>query len=447
MIRSFAKTLAAGAVLAPMGLGMGLGLGARQAGIPAGDGGGGAGGAPTGADVQIRGVRKNLTGSTGTMDFTVPGFGTPKAALFFVTLAATNDAVQSYTIYGVGGTDGTRQWSHCFFSLYDVATTDTKRVTSDADVLSYITGAYDVRAQFSSWITDGIRINVSQNSGSRTSLVTCILFGGSDLTAYATTVAQAALDADTIVTPGFEVNALLAFNGRRPANEVVFANQANLSLGFASYDGATIRQNGFVFGAQDNAAASYPFTRLIDGGMCPLEGPVYDHLELNSITSTTFKLKTKTNTVRTGESDVTGVLALGLANGGKAWTGVVDVGTSTGSVLYNGADFLPVYAFAIPNLTEAADAFYSNTDVRAGSFGFSMIGASEQFFHGAMEDGGADPTRNYCISSDKPLRLYDDAGSALQIAGTFNAFGTGGVTLDITAAPSATKKMPILFIG
>lgn len=63
-------------------------------------------------DVNIRVTKVACNTGTGDQDITISGFGTPKAALFILSKAGTDDASAIGDAWlAMGATDGTRQWT------------------------------------------------------------------------------------------------------------------------------------------------------------------------------------------------------------------------------------------------------------------------------------------------------------------------------------------------
>jgi hypothetical protein len=106
--------------------------------------------------------------------------------MFIVTSATTDGTLADHAKFSIGATDGTRQRACGTRSEHGVANTNVDRKHSNNRVIvlpdNTAPGA-DYEASFNSWITDGIRVtNDTQTTNAE--LVTCILFGGTDLSAH-----------------------------------------------------------------------------------------------------------------------------------------------------------------------------------------------------------------------------------------------------------------------
>ena len=165
--------------------------------------------------VDIAIVDSALDTSTGDIDFTKSGFGTPKAALFFATYATANGTAVADAGLMIAAASGTSNQSAHFVSDEDGQNpTDTHR-DNDAAVANHTTpgsSAQDGLADFVSFITDGVRINVS-NAFASAYKMKVILFGGDDLSAH---VGQVDLE-DTgnntinVTAPGFDADVVIGF--------------------------------------------------------------------------------------------------------------------------------------------------------------------------------------------------------------------------------------------
>lgn len=142
----------------------------------------------------------------GTQDFTVAGFGTPKAAIFISSRATSaGQATLAHASLSVGFTDGTRQ------AVVNTRARDNnasnyageRGATDEVHLIANVTSsaAIDGEANFDSWITDGVRLNWG-NAPSLGWQILCILIGG-DGDAYVGTVDATAADQD-VTAPGFE---------------------------------------------------------------------------------------------------------------------------------------------------------------------------------------------------------------------------------------------------
>ena len=134
------------------------------------------------ADVKYEIVSGGLP-TSGTGDFTITDFGTPKAAILFVTKATADDTITADAALTVGFTDGTRHVSVSMSSQDAVATTNVNRAVSDSHALYILDPSAAAGLDGSltaSFITDGVRLTVD-NAPAAAYLCSVVLIGGSDV--------------------------------------------------------------------------------------------------------------------------------------------------------------------------------------------------------------------------------------------------------------------------
>lgn len=197
------------------------------------------------ADVKFTPVLAVLpSGSSGSVDVTVPGFGTPKGV---IVVTNNNNALNSdYTTarLSVGFSDGTRQFVSSMTMGNGGSTTSANRSNRDdrlALMLNISTPTELKGYQFDQWITDGVRIShaAGNTSFDRQSLV--ILIGGADVAdVYVSPlddIGSGTAPVD-ITAPGFEPSLVfltsVLFSGALQSE----VTQALLSFGCAINDGS-----------------------------------------------------------------------------------------------------------------------------------------------------------------------------------------------------------------
>jgi len=196
------------------------------------------------ADVKFEVVREALTNSGigSTTDFTIPGFGTPKAAIFIFAESNVDATLSSNGAWGFGFTDGTRRFAASLFGNHGSSSnTKSGRRQTDAAVVTrpFINNPI-IEYDFNSWITDGVRVEQSFGASSFNSLCTCILIGGSDVSdAYVGNLNLGTGGTSTVSTtsPGFEPS-LLCMAGVGVGPPPVSVASANMAVGAAVNDGA-----------------------------------------------------------------------------------------------------------------------------------------------------------------------------------------------------------------
>lgn len=193
--------------------------------------------------VQVEIVRSTLRSTSGTQDFTFTGIGTPKAAIVIFVRTSINGSATTDLGFSLGMTDGTRQRVGAVAAEHTGSTSTGDCYTAArTDNLIYgldpASGAVDHSADFDSWVTDGIRLDVTRNEGFSPPgyFVTVILFAGDDLSTYVDDMSTFNLTQD-ITDPGFEPDNVITY-GVGTAFGIAAAAQTDLlsTIGFCDND-------------------------------------------------------------------------------------------------------------------------------------------------------------------------------------------------------------------
>jgi len=145
--------------------------------------------------------------STGTASYTSTGFGTPQAALIFISGANTTNNPQAHAFLGFGSTDGTNDIGFGNVQEDAVTTTNTFKASSSTACiyLPNVSGTAEVVGVFSAWTTDGITINFT-TVGSVAYHIQVVLIKGCN-NAEVRTQAMSSVAADTVISDlGFKPN-------------------------------------------------------------------------------------------------------------------------------------------------------------------------------------------------------------------------------------------------
>lgn len=133
--------------------------------------------------VTIAQVQQAAPTSTGTQDYTVSGFGTPKAALFIVTKATTNGTAADEFVLGFGATDGTRTWSIGAESEHGQSSVSTSSSSSSVSSVSTSSSSSSISTSSSSSSISTSSVSSSSvsslsssSSSSSSSFVVSLLF-------------------------------------------------------------------------------------------------------------------------------------------------------------------------------------------------------------------------------------------------------------------------------
>jgi hypothetical protein len=378
--------------------------------------------------------------TTGTQDFTSAGFGTPVAAMCAVGINTTLGTAAAHTGVGIGFTDGTRNVSIYQLAEDAVTTTNTRRRGNTSDILHVVnnTNTVVMRIQFSSWITDGVRLNYSVAPASAYRIA-CTLFGGEVAQAYADSASTpATIDTGTDVTaPGFQPDVVLVINNDSQAFNDVSTNNLGMSFGFAvrnsggnphpqmnqSWIDITGVTTTNIQGRTSNAFAG----RVGNGGT---------DIEIQDFDGSGFTAMTRT----VGAATTFGYLALRL-NGISAKALSFASPTSTGNSAVTGTGFTPMGA--ILGIASATSVNTTYSDGNGEAWGLAMLTSGTQWCLGASSDDGVTTSNTETVTNSAPVCLRKDG--AAQLAATFSSFDSDGLTLNYGTVDASARRVIGLF--
>lgn len=406
------------------------------------------------ADVVV--VQAAMRTTTGTQDLTVSGFGTPKAAFCTLTNGTANGTTVSHALISLGATDGTRQWAISGRSKDAVTTTVAGRRanTTDMVLLADQDGTVIVRAQFSAWVTDGIRINVSV-APAAAYLLNCSLFGGSGVSnAYVSTAAgPATQDTGTDVTaPGFQPDLVLV--GQAGDHVLGDSNSAQhvLSFGAVQRGGSNPHTQGDLGWEDVSGQTTTALLNRRNTDRVAHDQNASNELELQDFDSSGFTVMTR----GAAGARTMGYLALKFS-GITAVVTALDSPTGTGSQSFTGLGITPQWGLLTLSALTTSDA-NENTG-GAEVFGVSMFTASAQYSTAITSDDGVTTSNAEAVTDSKPVFLRKDGGT--YVSATFTSFGNGTMTLNygtngctsackwigvfIQAAATGRRMAPVFF--
>jgi hypothetical protein len=390
-------------------------------------------------------TRVACTTSDGNQDITTSDLGglTPKAALLILMGATTDGTAASDLQFSYGAATGSsNRW--CIFGNDEdgQATSDTA-CGSMTDAVCYATTpgttTETAKADFSSWITNGIRINWS-NAPASAYLLTVVFFAGTDLSAYAGSEELGnTTDLEINVTdPGFEPD--VVFTAKKEFDNIQAASM-RLSIG-AVHNGVSVSQRALSTEYVDNQGTT--INRLgfwSSYGIAHSTNSLDWGGEFTSFDSDGFSVIT-----RNAGANNTALRYLALNFGGVAssWVGTHTTPTSTGNDSDAGPSFTPQLVLLGLSLAEGNDTIYQ--DNRAGSFGLAVFDADDEYTGiGTSEDAVA-TTNTQSLSDDRAIVVPDDDGT-LDIEASFVSMDANGWTVNYSNAPATAKLFLALAIG
>jgi hypothetical protein len=387
------------------------------------------------ASVYTAVARAALNTSTGTQQITTANFGgaTPKAAIQVTTYATTNNTEATHAVMSIGFTDGTDDVCITFSSEHGQSITDTVRGMTDDFMRLNLPGilAADCEAAFSSFISNGIEINLT-SAPDAAYMMHLMLFGGTPVEAKVGTIitGQPGNEQD-INTIGFEPDVVFFIDADRDINQEVSDNYGSFGL---AYNGAAIEQRAITFeddegDATVNARGEYLTSYAI--------GKVNSYrIEVGNFDAGGFSIWTRT----TGANSVAylalkftdKVLALStLQTQAFSGTQELDLGINP--------DML------IAGLSMSSTQNTLNTTGDAFPVGFWMADGTDEYSTWMRSEDAVGTTNTASFSADS-LTLHNHAGlEAYQ--GSLQSFDNDGLTISWTSVDATPRYWWLLLIG
>lgn len=395
----------------------------------------------TGNAAEVAVVQQAARTTTGTQDFTSSGFGTPKGAMCMVGAGSINGTAVSHALFSIGFTDGTRQNALSLRSKSGVTTTLTGRRADTTDFLILVNQDQNVvmRVQFSSWITDGMRLNYSV-APTTAYQVSCTLYGGAGISnAYVNTVTTpATVDTGTIVsTVGFQPDVIIAaINGDGTYNDTNQA-QADASVGFMLCGSSNPHTQKSVSWFDVNGLTTTSIVGMNLSSRVGRSSNSTQRVEIQDCTSSGFTAMTRTASA----SATMGYLALKL-NGISASIVAVDSPTATGAQTITGITGIPQWGMLISSAVQSVDTVITDGDAEV--FGVSSFTSSAQSCLAITSADAVTTTVSESLTDSKPVCLRK--GGAAFYSASFTSFGSGTATFNYATANGTIRKWNGLFL-
>jgi len=394
--------------------------------------------------VTIATMRAALNTGTGTQDFTTTDLGglTPKAALFLLSRAITDGTAADNFGFCIGAATGaSNRWAVCMTGqdAQAAAVTDGGAKSRCAIMLNPVDGTLEFEADFDSFITNGIRINITDAPPSAW-LLTVILFAGTDLSAYAGNQDLGdTLDLETNITaPGFEPRVVIAavLDFRNIDTTGSFGVTPRFSTGVVHSNGAgTITQRSLAWRSTD-AQNSMQVTGALENiyGVFSITATALDWGgDFANFDASGFSVFS-----RLAGANGTDLGYLALSFGGVIDGKVVTVTTPTGAgdQTQAGIGFTSQAVLMGLTLGEAVNTVYTNDN--ADAVGVGMFTPTASFFSSIVEDDGAADSDNKSMSDNTAVRMLKTTGVD-SLTASWSSFNSDGWVLNYSVVEAAGK--------
>lgn len=391
------------------------------------------------ADVKFKVVRKAIRTDTGTEDFTVSGFGTVKAAIFIPTLCTANSTSVVDASIGWGVTDGTGNFAQAVSDEDAEADSNTNRAISSTKCLLALVGAGTLayEGDFDSFITDGIRIDITTNNSGIAAFVTCVLIGGDDVAEVGVGTYTNVNGGNTFSGLGFSAAPSLVFIGNIASSATSgIAATAAFNLGVVDFNG---NQAGSTWGVNNGAATERANQETFAAGSAASSQgqSISDGTQWETFLDTPLAAGWDVN-INLGSpgNDITVYLALRLTNSPGIQVFTDTMPTATGNFDYSAASFTPGFLFGVQTENTAFDTFAS-----VGGLAILTADATNQFCNSMSVEDDATVMNTNTISG---ATLFDslNTGSTESYVATLTGFTSDGYDANFSVAePSTGLKM------
>jgi hypothetical protein len=398
-------------------------------------------------------VTRFALGGAGNQDITTTDIGglTPVAVLFIGSFGITDGTAAAHNVVSVGAATGaSNEW---VIGTTDEDSTggvsDTDRIMrNDSCILFSTPGAQaeDGRANFVQFITNGVRINVS-NAPAASYLVTAVLFAGTDLSAQADIFQMDSTQDNTVDvnTVGFEPDALITATSQRNALDA-YVNSSPPGLGFVHNDRAAgITQRSTYVMSSNNQNPTAIGSRMTESYGCMSgngTGGAIVAAEFGTFDANGFSCTTRLF----GFGMYVGFLALRFGSGPfvESYVGTYDTPTVTGIDIESGPAFFPQLVLMIGSQIVAVDT--QEEDADAGCLCYSSFDGDDEYCVAwNSQDNVAGDSVTQSLSDDQAINLPDDDGSQ-GIEATFSSFDGNGFRLNYSAVKGTARKFIVLAI-
>lgn len=393
--------------------------------------------------ITIATMRGATNTSIGNQDFTTTDMGgfTPKAALFIMTSAITdNTAINGATIGFGAAISVAKQWSGRVHSRHggvgNSVTNGTQSITTCISLYNHSDSVNAGSAEFVSFIQNGVRINWT-TAPTAAFLLTIVFFSGENLLATIGSISVG--DTLNLETDNSAV-------GFRP--DVVITMMAfgdgRLSVGIIQEDGAgTVSQAAMQCRSTNSlATTSEGLYMRTDAGAIEIQtSTALDwYAEFSGFDDAGFSVTTRN---AGGNSRAIRFIAFKFGPDLNTWVGTHTTPTATGDKVETGPGFKPQFLFQLQTLAEAVSTAY--TDARGGSVALGVATALNSYSNSHTKEDAVTTSNTQSLSDDQLLRLPNHDGAAL-LAATLVNMNSNGWTANYSAVDAAEKLFPTLAI-
>lgn len=403
-------------------------------------------------EVRIDVVHGQLSSSgTGSVNFIVPGMGTPKACLIILTHSAVDGSFDSSSDHSricIAFTDFSSNTAGRLITAQseDAAAKedcDTRKAgtgTNDEYMLLNVGGNVQIQGNLN-LIPDGVSVTNGQNIGSSAAFMTIIFFSGDDLQVSIDTVSTPNGVGNTVqTTTGVDAD-LIFFLGADVSGEGTTSSGINMTFGVAhiSKDHYTVTQRCIGWAADHASAAGTPSAHLRTNRCLSIlteAGALDWGLEVTAASSKAFTMTERDNGSGSGMEIYAMSLSFGALNAG---VGSIDGPIATGAHVKTGLGWRPQYVGML--LTDLPLETTIDESDQAGVLGISSnAGPGQETCHSWYDDDNAATIDTATYFSSTVVDFYDDVHTTQLQQHSHTSFDSDGWTNEVEAEDETTAK-------
>jgi hypothetical protein len=398
------------------------------------------------ATVAIREIQEVAT--SGDQSFSIPGFGTPKAAEFTVTSCLANGVFADHIQFSHGITDGVNHRVGASRSTDNIGSSSTRRVASSGSVIKIIKNNSDTiegEAIFKEWTSSGVTITWITKPDDAY-LVTCKLLTGTHLSAYVGSYRTTGFIDGSVVVSGvpFKPDMIEHFSSSISFTDSI-ASFMGLSIGYSTRNTVddSPKFNGSITHQQPNGESNSQVSSLQTSGYIRYTSVGVNERSANEVTAYSNDGFTVTNRFFSSVSDIF-YLALNFGSAVEFAAWAFDTPTSDGTAIDSGPAFKPQWvSYVMSRLTIGEEA---KIDASAGVFGLSSFTPYEASSNAIMTDVFSSTMDTSSVSDNNPVFLPNDDKTSV-VSGIFSSMQDTGPELTWFNTPASPLKWIGVAIG
>lgn len=371
---------------------------------------------------------------------------TPKAAIFISSDTVTDGTVVSVAMLNVGLTDGTNHCDTTMTLRHNVATMETAQRAATDQVIQLLGSgagtAIFAEAQFSTWLTNGVRINWNDPT-SNTYIHTVIFFAGTDLSVKVGTFEAAGPNGtETTVTTTFQPDDVFFISGGTAFDDTMRSG-AQVQLGVA-HRGGSITQGSISHNHANGTANAEPEGLIQDDRIgANLATGLSREFELSAFLSNGFKVKHYESA--SSASQWFGYLALNYGGKANGYVGTDTTPTSTGDKVNSSVGFEPQFVMLLPTFMPALNTLYNNGNV--ASYGISAITSTQQHSQTVGDDDNSLNSDTQSLLDDTALHMWNPNGDTDELVASRTSLNSNGFTLNYSTVNATARQMIVWAIS